>query len=399
MNDPAPLRLCFVTPSLPPVVGGAEASVQNLITGLAARGHRIDLVCGNPPLPDLAATVRRTGGEVLVPDSEPDGTASIWDQQSFRRPRQLHEFLARRRADLVHTFSHAGALAAAVALGDRGVVPGRPVLAVTHHEMPTEDTRAGHARTRFIYSLPQVNAYLPVGRHDEGVVRRLAPAGMPVIPVRQGVDCARFAAGDRERGRRVLRVGGDRPVVICPSRFAPWKGQLELLDAVVLCRRRGVTPDVRLIGSLNGSSVTFVRALRAQIADNGLRDQVRLIDNLPTGDMPHAMAAADVLVRPSWHDGLGLAALEAMASGALVVASAVGALDEFCVDRKNALVFEARDVPGLCEALIAGLSDPDLVAELRTNAVNTAEDFDCRHGVDDHEAAYAALRTGRRGRD
>jgi glycosyltransferase involved in cell wall biosynthesis len=375
------------------VVGGAEVSVQNLITGLAARGHCIDVVCGNPLLPDLAAAVHRTGGEVLVPDSEWDGMALIWEQQSFRRPQQLHDFLARRRVDLVHTFSHAGVLAAAVALGERGDVADRPVLAVTHHGMSTEDTRAGRARTRFIYSLPQVNAYLPVGRHYEGVGRRLAPAGVPVIPVRQGIDCARFAAGDQERGRKALRVDGDRPVVICPSRFAPWKGQLELLDAVVLCRSRGVTPDVRLIGSMNGKSITFVRALQAQIADSGLQDQVQLIDNLPNSDMPHAMAAADVLVQPNWREGLGLAALEAMASGTLVVASAVSGLDEFCVDRKNALVFEARDVSGLCEALIAGLSDPDLVAELRTNAVNTAEDFDYRHGVDDHEAAYAALRT------
>ena len=51
--------------------------------------------------------------------------------------------------------------------------------------------------------------------------------------------------------------------------------------------------------------------------------------------MPDLLAACDVVVMPSRREGLGVAALEAMAAGRPVVASAVGGLGEAVVDGRR----------------------------------------------------------------
>ena len=58
-------------------------------------------------------------------------------------------------------------------------------------------------------------------------------------------------------------------------------------------------------------------------------------------DVGACLAAADVVALPSLHEGLGVAALEAMAAGRPVVASRVGGLAEVVVDGETGLFVRA----------------------------------------------------------
>jgi glycosyltransferase involved in cell wall biosynthesis len=64
------------------------------------------------------------------------------------------------------------------------------------------------------------------------------------------------------------------------------------------------------------------------------------------------MAGADALVFPSLYEGFGLPALEAMAAGCPVLASAAGALVEVC-EGAAAAHFDPRDVQAIARALCA----------------------------------------------
>jgi glycosyltransferase involved in cell wall biosynthesis len=80
-------------------------------------------------------------------------------------------------------------------------------------------------------------------------------------------------------------------------------------------------------------------------------------------EVPKWLQAADVVVVPSRREGLGLAAVEALACGTPVVASAVGGLPEVIREGENGLLIPPND-PAALSAALARLEDVDLRARL-----------------------------------
>jgi glycosyltransferase involved in cell wall biosynthesis len=83
---------------------------------------------------------------------------------------------------------------------------------------------------------------------------------------------------------------------------------------------------------------------------------------VPPGDLPALYAGAACFVFPSVYEGFGLPVLEAMAAGAPVVASRVGAIPEVAGDA--ALLVDAAQPAALAEAIEAVLADRGLRAQL-----------------------------------
>jgi glycosyltransferase involved in cell wall biosynthesis len=77
-------------------------------------------------------------------------------------------------------------------------------------------------------------------------------------------------------------------------------------------------------------------------------------------DRTTLLAACDAFVLPSRSEGLGVAALEAMAAGRSVVASRVGGLGEVVVDQVSGLLVEPGDDEGLAAAILRLRRDPEL---------------------------------------
>jgi glycosyltransferase involved in cell wall biosynthesis len=89
---------------------------------------------------------------------------------------------------------------------------------------------------------------------------------------------------------------------------------------------------------------------------------------------------------------LGLAAIEAMASGTPVVASRVGGLAEVVVDGETGFLVEPGDVEALRDRLASVLSDRRLAARLGDNARRLALDrFTWRRCAERCLAAYQEL--------
>src|SRR6185503_4719271 len=79
-------------------------------------------------------------------------------------------------------------------------------------------------------------------------------------------------------------------------------------------------------------------------------------------DVAACLAAADVVAMPSLHEGLGVAALEAMAASRPVVASRVGGLAEVVVDGDTGVLVPPSDPPALAAGLTRLARDPGLRA-------------------------------------
>ena len=155
-----------------------------------------------------------------------------------------------------------------------------------------------------------------------------------------GVDAAAFVRDDdaRARGRALLGVAADVPLVVAAGRFVRKKGFEYLIDAVPALVARH--PSVQVVIAGDGD---LDADLRRRARDAGVTDHVRFLGLLSHESVPLALAAADVAVVPSVRDdsgnvdGLPNVVLEALASGTPVVATPAGGIGAAITDGENGL--------------------------------------------------------------
>jgi alpha-1,6-mannosyltransferase len=175
-------------------------------------------------------------------------------------------------------------------------------------------------------------------------------AGIPIIPLRYGVDAAFRPRPGRERREHVLYAG----------RLSPEKGIEHLLDAAAASASHW---SLQLVG--HGPAE---RALRRQATRLRIQDRVTF---RPFVAAPHALARmyaeAACVVVPGSHETFGLVALEAAASGAAVVASS--AVPSARAAPGQVHVFPAGDAGALAHTIATAVaSKPDLAAATRLGA-------------------------------
>ncbi|WP_069387940.1 glycosyltransferase family 4 protein, partial [Cellulosimicrobium cellulans] len=192
-----------------------------------------------------------------------------------------------------------------------------PVLYCHNQVLRTYSAREA-ART-----LGPAAAVVCVSDHLAEQVRDRLPRSLRarVATVRNGVDAGAFAVP------RVPRSGRLRVVYV--GRVIPDKGVHVLLDAVARLGRDDV--EVTVVGrpgfDPHAPLTPYEQDLRTRAAATAA--SVRFASFLDRAALPGVLAAADVVVVPSvWPEPFGLTALEGMAAGAAVVASAVGGLPE-----------------------------------------------------------------------
>jgi glycosyltransferase involved in cell wall biosynthesis len=109
-------------------------------------------------------------------------------------------------------------------------------------------------------------------------------------------------------------------------------------------------------------------------------------------DVADLLAACDVFVLPSRREGLGVAALEAMALARPVVASRVGGLAEAVEDGRTGLLVGPGDTAALAAALARLLREPELRARLgAAGPARVAEDHSVSRLVESYEALYLEM--------
>jgi glycosyltransferase involved in cell wall biosynthesis len=132
------------------------------------------------------------------------------------------------------------------------------------------------------------------------------------------------------------------------------KGVLELLGACAKLKDQCAF-ELTLAGRGNLESEA-----RALVEDQGLGDRVRFAGWLHGPEIDALLAASDVLVLPSWMEGLPNAMIEAMAAGLPVVVTTVGNICDFVTHDEDALLVPPKDVEALAAALARVITDAAL---------------------------------------
>jgi glycosyltransferase involved in cell wall biosynthesis len=149
------------------------------------------------------------------------------------------------------------------------------------------------------------------------------------------------------------------------GRFSPEKGVPVLLRAVT---KLAVDYELRLVGCGRQQG-----ELELLVSDLGINDKVQFCGAEPWGEaLFTVIRSSDILILPSYTEGLGLVLLEAMSQGVPVVASNVGGIPEIVNHGVSGLLFPVGDADALAREIGAVAGDALLRNKLRTNALQVA---------------------------
>jgi glycosyltransferase involved in cell wall biosynthesis len=138
------------------------------------------------------------------------------------------------------------------------------------------------------------------------------------------------------------------------ARLCDVKGQRELIEATALSP--GV--HVALAGADLEQGGAYRAMLEALARERGVSDRVHFLGF--RDDAAAVLDQLDVLVLPSWIEGLPIVVLEAMAHAKPVIATPVGGIAELVADGETGLLVPPREPGQLAEAIRSLAADPAL---------------------------------------
>ncbi len=209
-------------------------------------------------------------------------------------------------------------------------------------------------RRPFFRAVREVDRLIAVSQAQRATYERIGVPPGQLTTVPNGISARRPGPG-RRAAREALGLRPDQPVVMTIGRLTVMKGQRYLVESVPHLADR--FPDLAVLVLGQGH---LQAQLEEQAAALGVQDCVRLLGHRTDARM--LLDAADVFVLPSRHEGMPLAAMEAMEAGLPVVATRVIGSEEVVADGESGLLVPPQDADALAEALATLLAHPELRA-------------------------------------
>lgn len=371
------MKILFVTGSL--VHGGAERHSITLANRLAERGHDCGFVyVKNDPSQLARLRLPERAVSCLYAERYLDVDALL----------NLRKIILKSRPTVLLAANPYALMYAT--LGKR--IAGSPApLAVTYHS-----TKLLNAK-----EFAQMLAYRPMFWAADRAVfvceaqrrhwRARQVFGRASEVIYNGVDTAwwkPYGRAERARLRGALGLAEADYAIGISAVLRPEKNHLQLVEAIAMLRRRGISARALMIGDgpMRGAVEEGARRLGVApyVTITGFQQDVR----------PFA-AACDVVALTSFTEAFSLAAIEAMALGRPVVHSDVGGAAEMIRPGRNGFLYPVGDTPALVDRL-AALAAPGACERMGARAREEVEArFSERAMVERYEQMLTHMETTR----
>jgi glycosyltransferase involved in cell wall biosynthesis len=337
--DAQPLSVVGVDPELG--FAGGETQVLALTLALAGGGNRAELICDPAGHLWERATAAGVKCHPLHIRNAVDLPAGV----------RLRAILKRERYDVVHFHTSRAHSMAPFARGFARA------LVVTRRM----DSRPNRWFAPYLYN----RAVDGVVAISSGVADSLAAAGVErerVTVIHSGVDCERFrppTSEERAGARSALGISAGEFLISAVGALEARKGHRYLIEAIGKLAAGGNPVKVKCLIAGQGS---IYEILRREIALVRSADRIKLIGKID--DPRELLWASDVFAMPSLKEGLGVAALEAMASGLPIVASDVGGLREVIEHDRTGIIVPPENPAAIGSAIGRLMESAELRAQM-----------------------------------
>lgn len=326
--------------------GGAEEHILTLLHGLNRALFQPFLICS----PSVA--------EKLGKDVPTDVTViplSFGKPSEFGGAFGLAKALRQNKIQILHSHLFYSSLFASPV----GWLCGIPAIMETPHLRELWREGKGWLKGSFFIDRligKCVDGYIAVSKANGAYLRdvKQLPA-LKIHVVQNGSDLKRFRpdhpspVGMRES----LGFGQTDPIMLVPARLEPQKGHRVLFDALPTVLKE--FPTARIVCAGEGALLT---ELQDQVGRLSLQKNVSFVGRQQK--LEDWFALCDFTILPSFFEGLPLVAVESLAAGRPMVATAVDGTPEVILDGKTGLTVPPGDAPALAGAIIRMLREPDM---------------------------------------
>lgn len=381
MGDGRFPRVCILTETYTPVVGGGERQAQSLAADLLADGFGVCVVTRRS---DRTLARKEVIDDVPVYRVRPAGVG-----RSKRWLMVLSSAVAlarlRHQYDVIFVSGFK-------ALGISGVVISRLfhklciLKADSNGEMSGEffadglETVGLTPASRLFRLLLSVRNWI-LRRADwfvaitPGIAEELMRQGVgrhAIHDITNAVDTTRFcpaASNARPSLRRRLGVPKKKIIVAYTGRLVTYKGLPLLVRVAERLQRECEDVGFVLIGSGGLDIHNCEGELRAYVSAKRLGTSIHFAGEVP--NVHEYLQASDIFVLPTEEDAFPLALVEAMACGLPVISTPVGGIGQIITNGENGLLVKPGDFQELYDALRDLTTNPSRSATLGAAAAQT----------------------------
>ena len=359
------MRIMHISTRL--ILGGSQENTVLSCEGQAALGHDVSLVFGpiygpEGSLFDRVKHFRAANGKSIETIETPNLVRELHPIKDGRCYFDLRKLIRRWKPDVVHTHSSkAGILGRKAAWDER-------VKCVVHtiHGPPFHKYEKKWRNTVYIaserYAAKKCHKIICVAdaMREQFLAARI---GRPeqYVTVRSGMEIETFANPQWYRNdvRRELKLAQGDFVAGTVARLAEHKGHDDLLDALGTFMQA----NQQLILLWVGDGWWRERLLN-RVKQLKLEDRVVTTGLVPPEEIPKFMQAMDVLIHPSYREGLPRTVTQAVLSGIPAIAYDEDGTREVCIVRQTGILLKTGDRDRLREAVQWMMEHPRERAEM-----------------------------------
>ncbi len=160
---------------------------------------------------------------------------------------------------------------------------------------------------------------------------------------------------DFDRFKKVKPTGERRRTIGYVGRLSEEKGAKNLIEVIRKLRHQ----DLRFLIIGEGA---LEQEFRALAGEDGLAGKIELLGWVPNKELPSHLNDMQLLVLPSYTEGLPNVLLEAMACGTPVLATPVGSVPDILEDGVNGFLLRSNSPEGIADSVLLALDRDDLEA-------------------------------------
>lgn len=212
---------------------------------------------------------------------------------------------------------------------------------------------------------------------------------VPAKVILHGVDVLRYQpAANRDEEWRAGGLPGRYGIGIFGS-VRSQKGTDRFIEAMVHLLPKYPDFTAVIVGAVTLEQQSFFERLKNRVTEFGLAERIVFLQERPAAELPIWLRRMTIVVGPQRWEGFGLVPLEAMASGAAVVATRVGAAHHLVIENETGHLVPAEDLKALVARIERLMLDPELAAAMgRKGRLHVVEHFSIEREAAEIQSVY-----------